>query len=377
MSSRREPRRRLHVERRRPVRPRRAPRRDPAGDHRGRRRRRCAISPASRSPPSAAAARARASSASTSSGSAARSGSPRVPSLREGSDEEGELDRDGVRRFEAHLRRELERGLIERTGKLPPSRPLHELDRALPTSPTQDLAAVHRSVTQLKRRLATLGNEQRGRRHGRHVDVRRTLRASLETGGVPLRLRYRPKRPEAPGDLRALRRLDLGHLGERLLPQRPARAARLVPQAAQLRLHRADQRDHRGLRARARLPQDQRADQPRRRRRRRLRLHRLRAGLARVPRGDLLRPRSALDGDRARRRAHQRPRPAPRGVRPSLRAGRADLLAQPRAAPLLELRRLGDGRLRAAHDGVLRVLDDQAPRAVRRRDRRRPDPQLR
>lgn len=115
-----------------------------------------------------------------------------------GSADEPELDREGVRRFESHLRRELERGLIERTGKLPPSRPLAELDRALPTSPTQDLAAVHRSVTQLKRRLATLGNEQRGRRHGRAVDVRRTMRASLETGGVPLRLRYRPKRPKRP-----------------------------------------------------------------------------------------------------------------------------------------------------------------------------------
>jgi len=112
--------------------------------------------------------------------------------------EEPPLDREGVRRFEQHLRRELERGLIERTGKLPAARPLADIDRALPTSPTQDLAAVHRSVTQLKRRLATLGNEQRGRRKGRVVDVRRTMRASLETGGVPLRLRYRPKRPRRP-----------------------------------------------------------------------------------------------------------------------------------------------------------------------------------
>ena len=111
---------------------------------------------------------------------------------------EPRLDREGVRRFEAQLRRELERGLIERTGKLPPARPLAEIDRALPTSPTQDLAAVHRSVAQLKRRLATLGSEQRGRRKGRVVDVRRTMRASLETGGVPLRLRYRPKRPRRP-----------------------------------------------------------------------------------------------------------------------------------------------------------------------------------
>jgi uncharacterized protein with von Willebrand factor type A (vWA) domain len=112
--------------------------------------------------------------------------------------EEEALDRDQVARFERHLRRELERGLIERTGQLPPSRPLAELDRALPTSPAQDLTAVHRAVTQLKRRLATLGHEQRGRRRGAVVDMRRTMRASLETGGVPLRLRYRPRRPRRP-----------------------------------------------------------------------------------------------------------------------------------------------------------------------------------
>ena len=50
----------------------------------------------------------------------------------------------------------------------------------------------------MKRRLATLGHEQRGRRKGRQVDVRRTMRASLETGGVPMHLRYRPKRPRRP-----------------------------------------------------------------------------------------------------------------------------------------------------------------------------------
>ncbi|HEY8779773.1 MAG TPA: VWA domain-containing protein, partial [Solirubrobacterales bacterium] len=116
-------------------------------------------------------------------------------------DEDGdqlEIDREQLNRFERHLRRELERALIERTEALPPSRPLAELDRALPTSPAQDLAAVHRAVAQMKRRLATLGHEQRGRRRGRVVDVRRTMRASLETGGVPLRLRYRPKRPRRP-----------------------------------------------------------------------------------------------------------------------------------------------------------------------------------
>ncbi len=108
------------------------------------------------------------------------------------------LDRESLRHFEGQLRRELERALIERTERLPTSRPLAELDRALPTSPTQDLAAVHRAVAQLKRRLATLGHEQRGRRRASAVDVRRTMRASLETGGVPIKLKYRPKRPRRP-----------------------------------------------------------------------------------------------------------------------------------------------------------------------------------
>ena len=108
------------------------------------------------------------------------------------------LTREQIRRFEAHLRRELERGQIERTGALPPSRPLNELDRALPSGPLQDLAAVHRVVTQLKRRLATQGHETKGHQRHAHVDVRRTMRASLETGGVPVVLKYRPRRPRRP-----------------------------------------------------------------------------------------------------------------------------------------------------------------------------------
>jgi uncharacterized protein with von Willebrand factor type A (vWA) domain len=108
------------------------------------------------------------------------------------------LPREQLRRFEQHLRRELERGLIERTATLPPKRPLHELDRALPSGPIQDLAAVHRVVAQLKRRLATQGHEMKGRKRHAHVDVRRTMRASLETGGVPVTLKYRPQRPRRP-----------------------------------------------------------------------------------------------------------------------------------------------------------------------------------
>src|SRR2546421_2307796 len=108
------------------------------------------------------------------------------------------LPREQLRRFEQHLRRELERDLIGRTASLPPKRPLNELDRALPTGPIQDLAAVHRVVAQLKRRLATQGHELRGRKRHAHVDFRRTMRASLETGGVPITLKFRPQRPRRP-----------------------------------------------------------------------------------------------------------------------------------------------------------------------------------
>ena len=120
------------------------------------------------------------------------------PELAEDDPRRAGLPREALRRFEALLRRELERGQIERTQKLPPSRPLNELDRALPSGPLQDLAAVHRVVAQLKRRLKTQGQEHRGHARHAHVDVRRTMRASLQTGGVPVALRFKPVRPRRP-----------------------------------------------------------------------------------------------------------------------------------------------------------------------------------
>ena len=120
------------------------------------------------------------------------------PELAEGDPRREGLPRDALRRFEALLRRELERAQIERTGNLPPARPLGELDRALPSGPLADLAAVHRVVAQLRRRLATQGLHARGHRRHAHVDVRRTMRASLQTGGVPVVLKFRPRRPRRP-----------------------------------------------------------------------------------------------------------------------------------------------------------------------------------
>jgi len=108
------------------------------------------------------------------------------------------LPRDQLRRFEALLRAELERAQIERTGELPPARPLNDLARALPSGPLQDLAAVHRVTQQMKRKLKTQGQESRGRKRQTHVDMRRTMRASLAYGGVPVDLRMRPARPRRP-----------------------------------------------------------------------------------------------------------------------------------------------------------------------------------
>jgi len=119
-----------------------------------------------------------------------------------GRDGEGDgrhpIDRDRLARFERQLRRELQRRQIARQGTLPPARPLSELNRALPMRGAQDLAEVHKAVAQMKRRLATLGHDPRGAKRGRQVDVRKTMRSSLETGGVPLNLSYKPRRPRKP-----------------------------------------------------------------------------------------------------------------------------------------------------------------------------------
>ena len=58
-----------------------------------------------------------------------------------------------------------------------------------------ELAAMRRQVYPLARRLAThLAKERRGLGGG-PVDFRRTIRASMATGGVPLVTHHRPKRP--------------------------------------------------------------------------------------------------------------------------------------------------------------------------------------
>jgi uncharacterized protein len=61
-----------------------------------------------------------------------------------------------------------------------------------------DLAAMRRAVQPLARRLASRLTARRRLGRAGRLDVRRTVRASLGTGGVPLVTRHRPHRPHKP-----------------------------------------------------------------------------------------------------------------------------------------------------------------------------------
>jgi uncharacterized protein with von Willebrand factor type A (vWA) domain len=58
-----------------------------------------------------------------------------------------------------------------------------------------DLELMRREIAPLARRLATRVTREKAARRRGPVDFRRTVRASMGTGGVPLETRHRPKRP--------------------------------------------------------------------------------------------------------------------------------------------------------------------------------------
>lgn len=115
------------------------------------------------------------------------------------------LDHDEIRRriesFRGHVRTESRRRGAEVRGrdKLAKYAIAPAPDRVdfLVASRSQ-LADLRRAVHPLSRRLATRLAARR-RRHARgQIDIRRTLRRSLSTGGVPLRPAYRRHRPARP-----------------------------------------------------------------------------------------------------------------------------------------------------------------------------------
>ena len=106
-----------------------------------------------------------------------------------------------IRTFEEMVETEVRRRLVEDRGAEAVSKtavkPLVEQVEFLRAS-RDDLAALRREVYPIARRLATrLTSRRRLGRSGR-LDVRRTVRASLSTGGVPITTIFRPHKPHKP-----------------------------------------------------------------------------------------------------------------------------------------------------------------------------------
>jgi uncharacterized protein len=103
-----------------------------------------------------------------------------------------------IARFRAMLDTEVQRRLAEESGaeKIAKSAVKPSLDRIDLLSATRsDLAAIRREIQPLARRLAArLAIEHRHGRRGQ-LDFRRTIRASLSTGGIPMETHHRPRRP--------------------------------------------------------------------------------------------------------------------------------------------------------------------------------------
>ena len=223
---------------------------------------------------------------------------------------------------------------------------------------------MHRVVAQLKRRLKTQGHEQRGRKRHAQVDVRKTMRASLETGGVPVVLNYKPVRPRRPEiyvlcdvstSVTSASVFFLSVLHALHDSFRKMRSFVFIERISEVTDVFERERNFKAVSEA--IGRD--------------------AGVADVsgytdygrvwsefahPRRG--RPAPARHGHRPRRRAHQRPRPPRRRLRAGRRQGRAHVLAEPRAAAVLELRRLGHRGVRAPLRG-LRVLDHRPARGLR------------
>jgi uncharacterized protein with von Willebrand factor type A (vWA) domain len=103
-----------------------------------------------------------------------------------------------IARFRRLLDTEVQRRLAEESGveKIAKSAVKPSLERIDLLSATRaDLAAIRREIQPLARRLAArLAIDQRHGRRGQ-LDFRRTIRASLSTGGIPMETHHRPRRP--------------------------------------------------------------------------------------------------------------------------------------------------------------------------------------
>ncbi|MEU6795038.1 VWA domain-containing protein [Nonomuraea wenchangensis] len=107
----------------------------------------------------------------------------------------------GIRRFEEEVATDVRRRIaedsgVERIARSAVRPPLDQIDFLRITK--ADLARLRREVHPLARRLAArLTIKHRKGRRGR-LDFRRTVRASLQSGGVPLTTHFKPPRPHKP-----------------------------------------------------------------------------------------------------------------------------------------------------------------------------------
>ncbi|MEV0346767.1 VWA domain-containing protein [Nonomuraea sp. NPDC050680] len=107
----------------------------------------------------------------------------------------------GIKRFEEAVATDVRRRIaedsgVERIARSAVRPPLDQLDFLRITK--ADLARLRREVYPLARRLAArLTIKHRKGRRGR-LDFRRTMRASLQSGGVPLTTHFKPPRPHKP-----------------------------------------------------------------------------------------------------------------------------------------------------------------------------------
>ena len=104
----------------------------------------------------------------------------------------------GVRAFEGHVEGEVRRRAAEVRGPQHVAR--HTVKPAIEqvdftSARKADLELMRREIQPLARRLATRVSREQHAKRGRPLDFRRTVRASMSSGGVPLETRHRPKRP--------------------------------------------------------------------------------------------------------------------------------------------------------------------------------------
>ncbi|MBV9831523.1 MAG: VWA domain-containing protein [Marmoricola sp.] len=103
-----------------------------------------------------------------------------------------------VREFEALVESEVRRRAAEVRGPQHVARhtvkpTIEQVD--FTSARKADLELMRREIQPLARRLATRVSREQHARRGRPLDFRRTVRASMSSGGVPIETRHKPKRP--------------------------------------------------------------------------------------------------------------------------------------------------------------------------------------